>query len=100
MLYWSGPLRAKYIGTCAINPFPTGGIVTQSAMPTSFMLYYGLVEPNGDAAIQIFYDHRVMDGVELYRILRDLEVTMNRDIAAELSEQPASSAAGSAIAAQ
>jgi hypothetical protein len=99
MLYWSGALRARYIGTCAINPFPTGGIVTQSAMPVSFMLYYGLVEPNGDTQIQIFYDHRIMDGVELYRILRDLEATMNRDIAAELSGQPASTEARPAMAA-
>ena len=68
-------------------------------MPVSFMLYYGLVEPNGDTQIQIFYDHRIMDGVELYRILRDLEATMNRDIAAELSGQPASTEARPAMAA-
>jgi hypothetical protein len=86
VLYWSGPLRARYIGTAGINPFPIGGTVTQSAMPASFMLYYGLVEPNGEAQIQIFYDHRIMDGIELYRILRDLEATLNRDIAAELRQ--------------
>ncbi len=83
-LNWSGPLRAKYMGICALNPFPAGGSVTQSAMPAAFMLYYGLIEPNGDAQIQTFYDHRIMDGVELYRIVRDLEATMNRDIVAEL----------------
>jgi hypothetical protein len=55
-------------------------------MPASFMLYFGLIEPNGDASIQIFYDHRVMDGVEVYRIVRDLEATMNRDIVAELKD--------------
>jgi hypothetical protein len=93
-LYWSGPLRARYIGTAGLNPFPTGGTITQSAMPASFMLYYGLVEPNGDAQIQVFYDHRIMDGVELYRILRDLEATMNRDIAAELG---AASAEGGSL---
>jgi hypothetical protein len=90
VLYWSGPLRAAHIGTSGLNPFPTGGTITQSAMPASFMLYYGLVEPNGDAPIQIFYDHRVMDGVDLYRILRDLEATMNRDIVAELRQTPTS----------
>jgi hypothetical protein len=98
-LYWSGPLRARYIGTSGLNPFPTGGSITQSAMPVSFMLYYGLVEPNGDAQIQIFYDHRIMDGVELYRILRDLEATMNRDIVAELGEHRVSAAGGSLTAA-
>src|ERR1700722_1774420 len=83
-LNWSGPLRAKYMGICALNPFPAGGSITQSAMPAAFMLYYGLIGPNGDAQIQTFYDHRIMDGVELYRIVRDLEGTMNRDIVAEL----------------
>ena len=96
-LYWSGPLRARYIGTAGINPFPTGGTITQSAMPTSFMLYFGLVEPNGEAQIQIFYDHRIMDGIELYRILRDLEATMNRDIVAELRQLATDNAPGSAV---
>jgi hypothetical protein len=86
MLYWSGPLRTKYIGTYALNPFPTGGTVTQSAMPISFVFYFGLVEPNGDMQIQVFYDHRITDGIEVYRMLRDVEATMNRDIVAELGQ--------------
>jgi len=89
-LYWSGALRAKYVGTCAINPFPTGGNITQSVTPLSFLLYYGLVEPNGDTQVQILYDHRVMDGFEVYRLLRDLEATLNRDIVAELVQTPPS----------
>jgi len=89
-LNWSGPLRAKHVGICALNPFPAGGSITQTAMPAAFMLYYGLIEPNGDAQIQTFYDHRIMDGVELYRIVRDLEATMNREIVAELERVPAS----------
>jgi len=90
MLYWSGPFRTKIIGTCAVNSFPTGGSVTQSAMPTSFLLFYGLVEPNGDTQVEVFFDHRVMDGIEVYRLLRDVEATMNRDIAAELAGKSAS----------
>jgi hypothetical protein len=97
MLYWSGRLRTKYIGTYAINPFPTGGSITQTAMPISFLLYYGLVEPNGDTQVQVFFDHRVMDGIEVYRLIRDLEATMNRDIAAELGGGSASSEAPSLL---
>jgi hypothetical protein len=89
-LAWSGPFRMRYFGSTALNPFPVGGRITQSAMPVSFMLYFGLIESNGDADIQIFYDHRVMDGVEVYRIVRDLEATMNRDIVAELKADRAS----------
>jgi hypothetical protein len=85
LFYWSGPLRAIYMGTFAINPFPTTGIVTQSVTPLSFFLYFGLVEPDGDTQVQVLFDHRVMDGVEAYRLLRDVEATLNRDIAAELT---------------
>jgi hypothetical protein len=89
-LNWSGPLRLKYMGGfCVLNPFPTGGTVTQTAVPASLMLYYGLVEPNGEMQVDLFYDHRVMDGVEVFRILRDAEATMNRDIVAELTRAPA-----------
>jgi len=86
VLYWSGPLRAKYMGTCALNPFPTGGSVTQGATPISFLLYYGLVEPNGDTQVQIFFDHRVMDGIDVYRLLRNIEATLNREIVSELKQ--------------
>ncbi len=89
-LYWSGPLRTKFFGTCVINPFPTGGTVTQGVTPVSFHLYYGLVEPDGSTQVQVFFDHRVMDGVDAYRVLRDVEATMNREIVAELKEAAAS----------
>lgn len=86
VLYWCGPLRGRYMGTCVLNPFPTGGSVTQSATPISFLLYYGLVEPNGDTQIQVLFDHRVMDGAEAYRLVRDVEATLNRDIVTELND--------------
>lgn len=97
-LYWFGPLRAKYFGTCALNPFPTGGSVTQSMTPISFLLYYGLVGPNGDTPVQIFFDHRVMDGIDAYRLLRNIEATLNREITAELKQ--AAPASGAAVAVQ
>ena len=90
-LYWFGPLRSRYLGTCALNPFPTGGSVTQSTTPISFLLYYGLVEPNGDTQVHILFDHRVMDGIDAYRILRNIEATLNREIAAELKQGAATS---------
>jgi hypothetical protein len=97
---WSGPLRGRYAGTFAINPFPTGGSVTQSTTPISFLLYYGLIEPNGDTQVHILFDHRVIDGTDVYRMLRDIEATLNRDIVTELSEGSASAKAGSSSPAQ
>lgn len=83
-LRWSGRLRSRYMGTYAINPFPTPGQVMQSTMPITLMIYYGLIQPNGEAPVQVLYDHRVMDGVDAYRMIRDVEATLNRDIVAEL----------------
>lgn len=84
VLHWLGPVRARYMGTFALDPFPTKGIVTQSMTPLPFLLYYGLFEPNGDGEVQVMFDHRVMDGATAYRIVREIEMTINRDIAAEL----------------
>jgi hypothetical protein len=96
VLNWCGRLRGRYMGTFAINPFPTGGSVTQSATLLSFALYHGLIEPNGDTQVHVLFDHRVIDGTQAYRLLRDIEATLNRDIVAELNEgsgraKPASS---------
>lgn len=85
-LRWSGRLRSRYMGTYAINPFPTPGEVMQSTMPITLMIYYSLIQPNGDTPVQVLYDHRVMDGVDAYRMIRDVEATLNRDIVAELQD--------------
>jgi hypothetical protein len=86
VLRWSGRLRSRYMGTYAINPFPTRGQVMQSTTPITLLLYYGLVEANGDTLVQLLFDHRVLDGVEAYRLIRDVEATLNREIVAELKE--------------
>jgi hypothetical protein len=86
VLYWSGALRAKYMGTCVLNPFPTGGSVIQSTTPISFLVYFGLVQSNGDTEVQVLFDHRVMDGIDAYRFLRSIEATLNREIVAELKQ--------------
>ncbi|MGH6725681.1 MAG: hypothetical protein ACREB8_03940 [Pseudolabrys sp.] len=87
VLYWGlGRFPAELLGTIGINPFPTGGTITQTASPIPFVFFIGLVEPNGDTQIQFVFDHRVIDGAEAYRLLRDVEATMNRDIVAELKE--------------
>jgi hypothetical protein len=90
-LNWSGALRARHLGIAVVNPFAVGATVVQSAMPASFMIYFGLVAADGTAQVQVFYDHRIMDGVGAYKILRDLEATLNRDIVAELEERAARS---------
>jgi len=85
VMFWGpGRFTAELMGTMGLNPFPTGGTITQTASPIPFAFFIGLVEPNGDTRIQFVFDHRLIDGAEAYRLLREVEATMNREIVAEL----------------
>ncbi len=90
VLQWSGRLRSRYMGTYGVNPFPTPGQVMQSTTPITFTLYYGLVDQGGDVLIQVLFDHRVLDGVEAYRLVREVQATLNGEIVRELNEWAAS----------
>ena len=82
---WSGRLRSKYVGSVAINSLPRARIrITQIASPCSFLIYFGQAEPNGDMPVQVFWDHRVMDAVEVDRLLREIEAAVNGAVVTEL----------------
>jgi hypothetical protein len=82
---WSGRLRSKYIGSVAINSLPRTRIrITQIASPCSCLIYFGQVAPNGDMPVQVFWDHRVMDAIEVDRVFREIEAALNSEVAAEL----------------
>jgi len=85
-LHWSGRLRARYFGSFTINSLvlPRFKII-HNVTPTSFLIYYGLLEPNGDMGVQVFWDHRLIDALALHRMLRDIEAIMNTDVVAELT---------------
>jgi hypothetical protein len=82
---WSGRLRSKYIGSVAINSLPRTRIrITQIASPCSFLIYFGQAAPNGDMPVQVFWDHRVMDAIEVDRLFREIEAALNGEVVAEL----------------
>jgi hypothetical protein len=85
ILLWSGRLRSEFMGTFAISPLPTLENVMPSTTPLTFMLYYGLLEPTGEMPVQILFDHRVLNDAEAYRLVRDVEATLNGEIVAELN---------------
>jgi hypothetical protein len=88
-LYGSGRLRSRYIGTFMVNSVPVRrGFTTQSWTPLSSSFFYGPVGPNGDMPIQIFFDHRVIDGVAAVQLLVELNTIMCGEILAELSSIP------------
>lgn len=61
-----------------------------STTPITMSVIHGYLEPNGDMPLQILVDHRVIDGMTLIRIARELETVLNEQIAAELLQGVAS----------
>ena len=88
----SGPRRATYMGTFAINGstrLPIRPVMTTGAIGTT--LYFGLFNPDGSTDVCMTFDHRVMDGGNVLRTLDALESVLNTDIVIELKALGASS---------
>ena len=89
---FSGPRRAAYTGTFAINGgtrFPIRPVTTTGAIGTT--IYFGLFDAEGNTDVCLTFDHRVMDGGVVVRMLDELESVLNTDIVIELkalSAQP------------
>jgi len=82
----AGRLKSRYFGTFSINSLNSRfGHTTQSATPVTMSFEYGPVGSNGRMPIQVFIDHRVMDGGAVHRLCIDLETILNRDIVDELT---------------
>ena len=89
-LYGSGRLRARYFGTFSINSIPAPRTeVAQSGTPLTLSLFYGYIEPSGDVLIQALWDPRVIDDGPMWRMLQELENTLNGEIVAELQGRSA-----------
>jgi hypothetical protein len=82
---FSGPRRATYMGTFAINAglrHPIRPVTTTGAIGTT--LYFGLFDAAGCTDVCLTFDHRVLDGGEVVRTLDALESVLNTDIRLEL----------------
>jgi hypothetical protein len=85
-IQWSGRVRAKYIGTVAISSVaPARYTVVQIATPASFTVFLGPVNPDGTMRVQLFADHRLVDGLAAGRILEAIWKIVNTEIMAELA---------------
>jgi hypothetical protein len=86
-LYCSGRVRSRYLGTASINSLPARDtMVLQSTTPLTLSIFFGPLEPNGEMRIEAYFDHRVIDGMEINRLFRDLESALNGEIADELRQ--------------
>ena len=82
---WSGRLRSRFFGCAVVNSLARPRTrILQTASPSSFVFFVGMVEARGDMPVQLFWDHRVMDALELERLVREIEVILNNEIVAEL----------------
>jgi hypothetical protein len=82
----AGRLKSKYFGTFSVNSIRSRhNHTTQSVTPVSQSFEYGPVESNGRMPLQLYFDHRVMDGQTSYRLGRDLEAILNNEIVEELN---------------
>ena len=88
-LQGSGRLRAKYFGTFAINSMVSRRVLTtQSTTPITLSVFYGPIHRNGEMPLQVFFDHRVIDGSSVNRIALGIQAVLNREIVAELNMEP------------
>ncbi|MHC5537070.1 lipoamide acyltransferase component of branched-chain alpha-keto acid dehydrogenase complex [Singulisphaera rosea] len=93
-LFWwstlnvSGYKRAKRFGTFGLTSY--GALGAESLHPISPLtttLTFGPISPSGEVTVKLIYDHRVLDGAYIARVLRDVENTLNGVILEELLQE-------------
>jgi hypothetical protein len=97
-LWWLGlnigRVRAKQFGTFGVSAY--GGLGAESLHPITVLttlVNYGVIGPDGSVDVRIVYDHRVMDGATVARVLVALEKCLNETIVAELKDSAVRQAA-------
>lgn len=77
--------RIKRLGTFALTSVARHGVtIVDPKAPVTSTLTYGPFDEDGRCVVTIAYDHRVMDGKEIARILVRLEQVLQTTIAEEL----------------
>jgi hypothetical protein len=83
----SGRQRARYFGTFLVSVYSGLGAESLHPLtPLTTSLNYGVIDADGDVAVRIVYDHRVLDGATVARALAALGEVLNGEVVAELKE--------------
>jgi hypothetical protein len=80
-----GRQRGNFFGTFGLTVY--SGLGAESLHPISpltAVMNYGVIGDDGIVAVRIMYDHRVLDGSEVARVLGRIEDKMNHEILDEL----------------
>lgn len=80
-----GYRKATLVGTFGVSVYSSLGAESLHPLtPLTATLNYGVLQDNGDIAVRLIYDHRVMDGATVARALARLDQILNGDLLAEL----------------
>ena len=86
-LHLSGPKRIKRLGTFGLTTLAGQGVtIIDPKAPSTSILTYGPLKPDGNCQVSVAYDHRVMDGSRIAAIFSRLEVVLDQDIRTELDD--------------
>ena len=88
----SGYTRATTFGTFGMTTVSSlGGVSIHPPSTGATTMTYGPIDADGNVRMTLCYDHRLLDGAEVARYLRELEEILHDEIADELrSMSPAS----------
>lgn len=90
LIWWAGlnavgDWRAKYAGTFGVTGVAAlGSASLHTLSPLTTTLTYGVLTEYGNVPVRLFYDHRVLDGVQPAKALKELEETLCGPIVEEL----------------
>src|SRR5205085_5256974 len=88
-----GRQRANYFGTFHLSVYSGLGAESFNPLsPLTTLLNYGPIDPDGGVNVRILYDHRVMDGATVARVLERFEAILSGAIADEVRSLAAGSA--------
>ncbi len=81
----AGRLRARYFGTFGVTGVAALGSASLNLLsPVTTTLTFGVFAADGSVPVRLFYDHRVLDGIQPAAALRELEEALRGPILEEL----------------
>jgi hypothetical protein len=90
LFWWSslnmfGRRRCHNFGTFSVSSIGAQGAGLVTLIPVlTTAIHYGQFDANGQLDVRITFDHRVLDGAEVARILTDLESVLTRELVREV----------------
>jgi hypothetical protein len=81
-----GRQRANYFGTFGLSVYSALGAESLRPLaPSTVVLNYGVIRPDGTVDVRFNYDHRVVDGATIARALQSLEKILTQTMVSELA---------------